>query len=83
LLLLDKNQTICLPQSFINPSLKMKKFLFYLLILVSNASIAQVSRDTELYKSIMKKDSLLFNVGFNTCDISQFERLLSDKFEFS
>ncbi|NBB28542.1 serine hydrolase [Cellulophaga sp. BC115SP] len=60
----------------------MKKYLFYLFILVSNASIAQVSKSSELFKSIMKQDSLLFNVGFNTCDISQFERLLSDKFEF-
>ncbi|MDT0295030.1 nuclear transport factor 2 family protein [Mesonia ostreae] len=30
----------------------------------------------------MSKDSLLFDVGFNTCDISQFEVLMSEDLEF-
>lgn len=30
----------------------------------------------------MYQDSLLFDVGFNTCDISKFESLLSNNFEF-
>lgn len=30
----------------------------------------------------MSRDSLLFNIGFNTCDSSQFENLYSDQFEF-
>lgn len=33
---------------------------------------------TDLYDIIKVKDSLLFEVGFNTCDISQFEELVSD-----
>ncbi|MFT3687438.1 MAG: class A beta-lactamase-related serine hydrolase [Phycisphaerales bacterium] len=43
---------------------------------------AQVDKNSELYKTIISKDSLLFNVGFNTCDLSQFETLLSENFEF-
>lgn len=43
---------------------------------------AQVDKNSELYKTIISKDSLLFDVGFNICDISQFENLLSEKFEF-
>jgi CubicO group peptidase (beta-lactamase class C family) len=43
---------------------------------------AQELHDSELYKTLQAKDSLLFNVGFNTCDISQFENLVSDNFEF-
>lgn len=43
---------------------------------------AQVARSSELYKTIFSKDSLLFDVGFNTCDISQFEKLVSENFEF-
>jgi hypothetical protein len=35
-----------------------------------------------LTQIIRTQDSLLFDVGFNTCDVSQFERLLSDDFEF-
>jgi hypothetical protein len=45
-------------------------------------SKAQIDKDSELYKTILSKDSLLFNVGFNTCDISQFENLLSNNLEF-
>jgi len=43
---------------------------------------AQVDKSSELFKTLKAKDSLLFNVGFNTCDISQFENLVSDNFEF-
>lgn len=56
-------------------------FLFYL-ILTSFFVSAQVDTNSDLHKTILSKDSLLFQVGFNTCDISQFERLLSEKFEF-
>ncbi len=30
----------------------------------------------------MSKDSLLFDIGFNTCDIKQFENLYTEDFEF-
>ena len=43
---------------------------------------AQVEKSTELYKTIKEKDSLLFNIGFNNCDITQFKKLVSDNFEF-
>lgn len=46
------------------------------------SAFGQLTPDTELYKTILSKDSLLFNIGFNTCDITQFENLLSDSFEF-
>jgi CubicO group peptidase (beta-lactamase class C family) len=45
-------------------------------------SQAQVDKNSDIYKTILSKDSLLFDVGFNTCNISQFENLLSEKFEF-
>lgn len=56
-------------------------FLFYL-ILTSFFVSAQVDTNSDLHKTILSKDSLLFQVGFNTCNISQFEDLLSEKFEF-
>lgn len=59
---------------------KMKFLLFFLIININ--SFAQSERTSELYKQIKEKDSLLFNVGFNTCDISQFENLVSHDFEF-
>lgn len=45
-------------------------------------AFTQVESSSKLYKTILSKDSLLFQVGFNTCDISQFESLLSESFEF-
>ena len=35
-----------------------------------------------LFDTLKDEDSLLFNVGFNTCDINVFESLISDDFEF-
>jgi CubicO group peptidase (beta-lactamase class C family) len=61
----------------------MNKYLIDLCIfLTTYSAFAQVDKNSDLYKTIISKDSLLFNVGFNTCDISQFENLLSEKFEF-
>jgi len=61
----------------------MRKYLLIVcLFLGSKFVFAQIDKNSELYKTILTNDSLLFNVGFNTCDISQFENLLSDKFEF-
>ncbi len=47
-----------------------------------NALNAQSPIDSTLYASILTNDSLLFTVGFNTCDLHQFEQLLHEDFEF-
>lgn len=61
----------------------MTKFIcICFLILLNWSASAQVGQESILYKTILSKDSLLFQVGFNTCDISQFEALLSENFEF-
>ena len=59
-----------------------KQILFFLLVIPSLTTFGQVEKMTELYKLIKEKDSLLFNIGFNTCDIKQFENLVSESFEF-
>jgi CubicO group peptidase (beta-lactamase class C family) len=61
----------------------MKKyFLLFHIVLLSIVVAAQTEKSTDLYQIIKEKDSLLFNLGFNNCDISQFENLVSEKFEF-
>lgn len=61
----------------------MDKIYTLLTLLVLNSiCFAQVEKSSELYITISKKDSLLFNLGFNNCDIIQFENLLSENFEF-
>lgn len=60
----------------------MIKQIFFLLLFTTFSTYAQIDKKSELYKSILSKDSLLFNVGFNTCDIAQFESIISNSFEF-
>jgi hypothetical protein len=61
----------------------MKKGVLLIVLLLSFlASTAQVDTTAALYKTIKTNDSLLFTIGFNTCDITQFEKLVSDTFEF-
>jgi len=52
------------------------------LFVTTNVLVAQVDKSSELYKTLKSKDSLLFNVGFNTCEIKPFENLTSEDFEF-
>ena len=61
----------------------MKNLFTILSILLTTIStFAQVDKNSDLYKTILTKDSLLFEVGFNHCDIKQFENLLSDNLKF-
>lgn len=63
----------------------MPKQIFFcalFFIVLSPAVQAQISKEHELYKTILSKDSLLFDVGFNTCNMVQFNLLLSEQFEF-
>ena len=59
-----------------------KQLISFLLILTSLSVFAQVDKNSDLYKTILSKDSLIFDVGFNHCDIKQFEILLSDNLKF-
>ncbi|PKP07832.1 MAG: serine hydrolase, partial [Bacteroidetes bacterium HGW-Bacteroidetes-3] len=59
-----------------------KNIILICLSLSILSAYAQVDKSSDLYKAILSNDSLLFNVGFNTCDITQFENLLSENFEF-
>ena len=65
----------------INSSMKHLSILFLCLLLV-NLLPAQVEEDSELFQTLRARDSLLFDVGFNTCDIGQFRALVSEDMEF-
>jgi len=54
----------------------------FLSLVIYSTSFAQVERSSPLFQTLKAKDSLLFDVGFNTCNIAQFEALISDNFEF-
>lgn len=58
------------------------QILFISLLLFSQGCFAQLEDFDTLYRTILEKDSLLFSIRFNTCDIAQFENLLSDNLVF-
>jgi hypothetical protein len=61
----------------------MKQTLFSLLFCLTSIGLySQVTASSDLFRILKERDSLLFEVGFNTCDITQFEKLISDDFEF-
>ncbi len=61
----------------------MKKYLLLVCLCFGRYFVfAQVEKNTELYRTIISKDSLLFNAGFNNCEITRFEELVSEHFEF-
>jgi len=61
-----------------------KKLIFSFIILFAFclSAKAQLPKNDALYKTIIANDSLLFSIGFNNCDIKQFENLLSNNLQF-
>ena len=51
------------------------------LIFISNAW-SQIPETSELYKQMMKMDSLLFEQGFNNCNYAVLEKFTADDLEF-
>ncbi|MGI9546357.1 MAG: nuclear transport factor 2 family protein [Flavobacteriaceae bacterium] len=44
--------------------------------------LSQVSEQSDLYKALKEKDSLLFDAAFNRCDTDTMEALFTEDFEF-
>ena len=60
----------------------MKKHMLIVFLCLGSINVLAQSDTSTLYKILMAKDSVLFNVGYNTCDIATFGTLLSENFEF-
>jgi CubicO group peptidase (beta-lactamase class C family) len=58
------------------------QLLFFFLFLSTKVCYAQLKCSDALYRTIIEKDSLIFSLGFNNCDITQFENLMSDNLIF-
>ena len=61
---------------------QLKNVLLFTVLFGSISSFSQIDKTSEVFIALKTNDSLLFNVGFNTCDLSQFENLMSDDLEF-
>ncbi|MCM8568247.1 nuclear transport factor 2 family protein [Gramella jeungdoensis] len=61
----------------------MKKIIIFILLLASyTPNFSQVPVESDLYKELQRKDSLLFKEGFDKCRISEFEDFISEDLEF-
>ncbi|WP_419870206.1 nuclear transport factor 2 family protein [Chryseobacterium sp. CT-SW4] len=57
-------------------------FILLLLSFFSQDLYSQVKTTDELYKTAQKLDSLIFNVGYNKCDLSHYDSIISNDLEF-
>lgn len=60
----------------------MRKIGFLLIFMVSELVFSQIKNTDELYKTAQKLDHLIFEVGFNNCDLSHYDTIVSDDLEF-
>lgn len=60
----------------------MRKIQIILVLIVSQIMFSQVKNTDELCKTAKKLDSLIFDLGFNTCDLSHYDSIVSDDLEF-
>lgn len=60
----------------------IKSILTLVLIGFTALANAQVGKDSELYKTLKSKDSLLFDAAFNRCDMETLVSLFTEDFEF-
>ncbi len=60
----------------------MRKIQILLLLILSQIIYSQVKNTDELYKTAKKLDSLIFDIGFNQCDLSHYDSIVSDDLEF-
>jgi len=51
-------------------------------ILISGIASAQVDKNSELFKTLKAKDSILFKIGFNKCEVEKSAELMFDDLEF-
>ena len=50
--------------------------------MLSGIAFAQVDQSSELFKTLKAKDSILFKIGFNKCEIERSAELMYDDLEF-
>lgn len=60
----------------------MRKIHIVLILILSQIAYSQVKTTDELYKTVKKLDSLIFDIGFNKCDHSHYDSIISDDLEF-
>ena len=61
---------------------KKLNLLLIITLLIAQTSISQVPKDSELFIQLQKMDSIVFQEGFNKCNLPALKKLISEDFEF-
>ncbi|MHA7843703.1 MAG: nuclear transport factor 2 family protein [Winogradskyella sp.] len=65
-----------------NQSIKLLLLSSIGMLLVSGIATAQVDKNSEIYQTLKEKDSILFELGFNKCEVEKSAELMYDDLEF-
>lgn len=63
-------------QSKSNQSIKSLLLRSIGFLMVSGIAVAQVDKGSELFQTLKAKDSILFNIGFNKCEVERSAELM-------
>jgi len=69
-------------QSKLNQSIKSLLLSSIGFLLASGIATAQVEKNSDLFKTLAAKDSILFKIGFNKCEVDRSAELMFDDLEF-
>lgn len=69
-------------QSKSNQSIKSLLLRSIGFLMVSGIAVAQVDKGSELFQTLKAKDSILFKIGFNKCEVERSAELMFDDLEF-
>jgi len=61
---------------------KISNIIFFILVVSITTITAQVEKSSELFKTLKKNDSLIFDSSFNTCNLKVLAELINENFEF-
>ncbi|MBO3116630.1 nuclear transport factor 2 family protein [Winogradskyella sp. DF17] len=65
-----------------NPSIKSLLIGSIGILMVSGIAMAQVKKNSKLFKTLKEKDSVIFKIGFNKCKVLKSAALMTDDLEF-
>lgn len=61
-------------------TIAIKQLFFFLFLLLVNNSYAQVNKGSELFKTMVLMDSIIFHEGYNNCNITVMEVAIHEAF---
>lgn len=68
--------------SFLQYNTVIRALLLSGIVMLAGLAKGQESRKSELYRALKTRDSLIFEIGFNRCNLAPYDTLISEDLEF-